>query len=122
MQTATIGGQLVEVIDYAARPHQKELDSLIWQRASRKVGPQFLVPVDHRRSGKSSGLVNSLIKICTSIQRPIQAYYLYPIQDQVREHLWENPGLLPKYLPMSQVKKKDDQSMVVHFKTGSQLI
>lgn len=122
MKTATFGGQLVEVIDYSARPHQKELDDLIWQRANEKKGPQFLVPVDHRRSGKSSGLVNSLIKICTSTKKEIQAYYLYPIQDQVREHLWENPGLLPKYLPVSQVRKKDDQAMVVHFKTGSQLI
>lgn len=122
MKTATLGGRLVEVIDYSARPHQQELDKLIWTRASTMEGPQFLVPVDHRRSGKSSSLVNSLIKICTSLPRPIQAYYLYPIADQVREHLWDNPGILPKFLPQSQVKKKDDQGMVVHFKTGSQLI
>ena len=97
---------------------------LVLNRALTKEGPQFFVPVDHRRSGKSSDLVNVLIAICTNPRKDMVGvyYYLYPLVDQVREHLWDNPGILPKYLPMSQVRKKDDQRMVIFFKSGSQLI
>lgn len=124
MKTTTIGTRLVEVVDYEARPHQQELDSLIWGRATTQQGPQFLVPVDHRRSGKSSSLVNSLIKVAASPDPKLkgQYYYFYPLQKQIREHIWDNPGLLVRYLPTSQVAKKDDQRMVIYFKSGSQLI
>lgn len=124
MKVATVGGKLVEIVDFSARPHQKELMDLVLNRALTKAGPQFFVPVDHRRSGKSSSLVNILIQICANPRKDLvgQYYYLYPLQDQVREHLWDNPGILPRFLPMSQVKKKDDQRMVIHFKSGSQLI
>jgi len=124
MNTATIGGKLIEVIDYDARPHQQELDALIWSRALTKEGPQYLVPVDHRRSGKSSGLVNSLIKVaaCPDPRLKGQYYYFYPQQKKIREHLWDNPEILGKFLPLSQVQKKDDQRMVIYFRSGSQLI
>lgn len=124
MKTATIGGQLIEIIDFEARPHQRELMDIVLKRALTKDGPQFFVPVDHRRSGKSSSLVNILIAICSNPRKDLvgQYYYLYPLQDQVREHLWDNPGILPKFLPRSQVSKKDDQRMVIQFKSGSQLI
>jgi hypothetical protein len=122
MQTAVIRGKVVEVIDYSPYPHQTELDDLLLRRAVSQEGPQFFVPVDHRRSGKSSGLVNSLIKICTTVKPAGQAYYFYPQQKKIREHIWDNPELLPKYLPRSMVKKKDDQRMVLYFKGGWQLI
>lgn len=115
-------GRVVEVIDYEPRIHQEKLDKLIWDRMTTNKGPQFFVPVDHRRSGKSSGLVNTLIKICASIPGGGQAYYLYPQQKKIREHLWDNPNILPKFLPMSQVERKDDQRMVIYFKSGWQLI
>jgi hypothetical protein len=124
MKTAVINGSLTEIIDYNPRPHQSELDSLIWNRARCHTGPKFFVPVDHRRSGKSSGVVNSLIKLCSpKIPELVgQYYYFYPQQKKIREHIWDNPEILPKYLPMSQVQKKDDQRMVIFFKSGSQLI
>lgn len=123
MKTATLGGRLVEVIDYEARPHQRELDALIWKRASTGQGPQFLVPVDHRRSGKTAGLFNSLVKVCSMPGKFVgQYYYLYPIQKKIREHIWDNPEILGKFLPTSQVKRKDDQRMVIYFKSGSQLL
>ena len=124
MKTATVGGNLVEVIDFNHRPHQQELRKLVVNRALTKEGPQFFVPVDHRRSGKSASLVSILIEICTNPRKDLvgQYYYLYPLQDQVREHLWDNPGILRRLLPLSQVAKKDDQRMVLTFKTGSQLI
>lgn len=124
MRIETINGVPTEVIDYSPRPHQVELDSLIWQRATKQQGPKFFVPVDHRRSGKSSGLVNTLIKLAAPKLKPLigQYYYFYPQQKKIREHIWDNPDILPKYLPMSQVAKKDDQRMVIFFKSGSQLI
>ena len=124
MQTTIIDGKLVEVVNYEARPHQRQLDELIWKRASTGEGPQFLAPVDHRRSGKSSGLFNSLIKICCSPDKKMvgQYYFLYPQQKKIREHIWDNPEILHKFLPKSQVQKKDDQRMVIYFKSGSQLI
>lgn len=122
MKTATVGGQLVEVIDYNQYPHQKHLDTRVENWAATKSGPQFFVPVWHRRAGKSSSLVNILIKQACNPSRVGQYMYLYPIQKKLREHIWDNPQILPKYLPMSQVAKKDDQRMVITFRTGSQLI
>lgn len=124
MKMATIGGRLVEVIEFEARPHQRELDSKIWTRASTGQGPQFLVPVDHRRSGKTAGLFNSLVKVAANPEKKFvgQYYYLYPQQKKIREHIWDNPEILGKFLPTSQVKKKDDQRMVIYFRSGSQLI
>lgn len=124
METRIINGILTEVIDFNPRPHQKELMKMVIDRALTKTGPQFFVPVDHRRSGKSASLVNILIQLCANPDKRMrgQYYFLYPLQDQVREHLWDNPGILPKFLPRSQVAKKDDQRMVVTFKSGSQLI
>jgi len=122
MRTVKIKGQVFEVVDYEPYPHQEELTKLIRKRVKTNTGPQFLVPVWHRRAGKSSALVNILIEHCTNPETVGQYYYFYPMKDKVREHLWDNPQILPKFLPMSQVKKKDDQRMVVHFRTGSQLI
>ena len=124
MRTATVGGQLVEVIDFAHRPHQRELQDRVLNWVLHKAGPQFFVPVDHRRSGKSASLVDLLIRIASNPDPKLvgQYYFLYPLADQVREHIWDNPGILPKLLPTSQVKKKDDQRMVVQFKSGSQII
>lgn len=122
MKTAMLGTRLVEVVDYNAHPHQRELDALIWTRATTRSGPQYLVPVDHRRSGKSSGLFNSLVKVCASPQLVGQYYYFYPQQKKIREHIWDNPEILGKFLPKSQIERKDDQRMVLFFKSGSQLI
>ena len=122
IKTKMVDGKLLEIIEYAPRPHQSELDALIWNRIQTGKGPQFFVPVDHRRSGKSSGLINTLIKICATVEGGGQAYYLYPQQKKIREHLWDNPQILPKFLPMSQVERKDDQRMVIYFKSGWQLI
>lgn len=122
MRTITIRGKTLEIIEYEPRPHQADLDRRIMERMTTKKGPQYFVPVWHRRSGKSSSLVNTLIKICCSIKESGQAYYLYPQQKKIREHIWDNPEILLKYLPMSQVQKKDDQRMVITFKTGWQLI
>lgn len=122
MKTAIINGQLVEVIDYSPRPHQRTLDQVIDRWATKKEGPQFFVPVWHRRAGKSSSLVNILIKQATNPDRIGQYYYLYPVQKKLREHIWDNPQILPKFLPMSQVAKKDDQRMVITFRNGSQII
>lgn len=124
MRTATIGGQLVEIIDFAHRPHQRELQGLVLNWVLQKAGPQFFVPVDHRRSGKSASLADLLIRVASNPDPKLkgQYYFLYPLADQVREHIWDNPGILPRLLPMSQVKKKDDQRMVITFKTGSQII
>lgn len=124
MKTTTLGGRLLEVVEYEARPHQRELDTLLWTRASTQEGPQFLVPVDHRRSGKSSGLFNSLCKVCASPNKAIvgQYYYFYPQQKKIREHIWDNPEIMGRFLPNSQIAKKDDQRMVLFFRSGSQLI
>jgi hypothetical protein len=124
METAVVNGNVVEVIDYSARPHQRELTDLIVKRAETKQGPQFFVPVDHRRSGKSSSLVNTLIRIASDPRKSMvgQYMYLYPQQNKIREHIWDNPEILTKFLPTSQVSKKDDQRMVLYFRSGSQLI
>jgi hypothetical protein len=122
MRVVTIKGKQFEVISYNPYPHQTELTEDIKKWVTTKEGPQFFVPVWHRRAGKSSSLVNILIEHCCNPKTVGQYYYFYPMKDKVREHLWDNPSILPKFLPMSQVEKKDDQRMVVHFKTGSQLI
>jgi hypothetical protein len=122
MKTVKINNQILEVIDYEPYPHQQDLSDRIKNRVETLTGPQFFVPVWHRRAGKSSSLVNILIQHCCNPKTVGQYYYFYPMKDKVREHLWDNPTILPKYLPMSQVAKKDDQRMVVYFKTGSQLI
>lgn len=123
MRTAVLkDGRRVEVVEYDPYPHQLLLAEKIRERIKTNTGPQFFVPVWHRRAGKSSALVNILIEACCNPKTVGQYYYFYPMKDKVREHLWDNPQVLPKYLPMSQVKKKDDQRMVVYFHTGSQLI
>jgi len=122
MKKVKIDGKVYEVVDYEQRPHQKELADKVWKRLATGKGPQYLVPVDHRRSGKSTELVNACIKVCSSAPNPGQVYYLYPQQKKIREHIWDNPGILPLLLPMSQVKKKDDQRMVITFKSGWQMI
>lgn len=120
MEIINVNGKVYEVIDYNPYPHQKSLDSQIDLWEKEKKGSQFFVPVWHRRSGKSSFLVNRLFKSASTSKN--QYYYFYPIQKKIREHIWDNPKIVPKYLPMSQVAKKDDQRMQVIFKSGGQVI
>jgi hypothetical protein len=122
MKTTSVGGRLVEIVDYSARPHQRQLAEDIENWETTKTGPQFFVNIWHRRAGKSLAHVERLIRSACNPKTVGQYYYLYPAQKKIREHIWENPGILPKLLPTSMVSKKDEQRMVIHFKTGSQLI
>jgi hypothetical protein len=122
MNTAVVGGRLVEIIPYDARPHQENLSALVRQRLATGTGPQYFVPIWHRRSGKSTSLVNTLFEHASNPKLKGQFYYFYPEQKKIREHIWDNSEIVRKYLPMSQVAKVDEQRMVIHFKTGSQVI
>lgn len=95
-------------LPYNFIPMEHQLD--FWNSTKR-----FCVAVFHRRAGKSSMALNKQI-VRTQTMKGIY-YYVLPTYRQAKDVIWNS--LVPKYVPMELVDKKNDSELTIYWKNGS---
>jgi len=72
----------------------------------------------HRRAMKTTMTINLLLReACT---HPNRTYvYIAPTYKQGKMILWQDPEMLPRYIPNAYVRRKNETELFIEFKNGS---
>jgi len=80
---------------------------------------RFKVLVWHRKAHKTTFALNELIRWAANVKGVY--WYVAPYLSQARRIVWEDPEMLPKYVPPDIWKTRNNQNMHITFPNGSML-
>lgn len=84
-------------------------------------GIRYFALVWHRRSGKSTTVLNLLIR--EAMQNPNHVYlYVAPTYTQAKSIIWTAPNMLLRWLPNEIVDKKNEAELYIKLTNGSMII
>ena len=79
---------------------------------------RFKVAVFGRRSGKSTFALNEAIQVC--LEKPnSKVWIICPTFAQAKDIYWIGPDMVNKFVLPEYVKRKNDSTLLIEFKTGS---
>jgi len=80
-------------------------------------GARFKVIVWHRKARKTTLAINELVRWAAAIKGTY--WYVAPFLSQAKKIVWQDPGMLPNYVPPEIWAKRNNSDLYIPFPNGS---
>jgi hypothetical protein len=97
----------------------QDFEKLDWHKEVLANDARFKVLVAHRKARKTTLAIGELLSWCATV--PGIYWYVAPYREEAKKTVWEDPFMLPRYVPADIWEKRNNSELYVKFPNGSVL-